>query len=638
METKLAFYFLDYESQKIFNYFCLGKGPLREINQNIIIIDVKCPKIIYDDHFIIDFKLLKNDKENRETAKSFNLDIYIKRLNQYYCFINCINNYSFDIIILRNDYENIEKTITIHADKNYIIDKSNMFGLKRCKKFGVINCDKSYLSDYNFDFPSHCFQGSYYLNVFYYSKGKPPKFSLQKITLREKKSIDFSLISNEKKNTLLKIPDDYINLYNKYDKNNVDIMQVKLNFSCQMIKMFKLYDFSELQNLRYLLARNINLNLSNEEFDICFGYVIYLIGREIAFLYNAIIFSNLIIDLLIELKANLGERNLNTLRILLWFNYNYLNDKEFINSFNSVEDYKVSKSILDFKLCYPKRCNKNTPYYNAYNFMKNFVDNLTEDSYLLEIFYLIDSEASSNRIYKNCRVFKFSLLSLEQIKSHLKYLIPEVVIRFKKSEKYSSNGSYIFNFGLSRIFENEIFDFGDNLDKYLIQEKDTDCRYTIPIIMVLIHECFCHGKIRLSREGSESPNYFYNPHDNYELSFHIENGESGRLFEFYISKNIDVIRFLKYSLEPLSNLLDINLWVGKNLNKLNQIILQRMENYDFDKIEKQKIYAFPTGQKEQNLQYAKEDKDYDSEVYPELYEDDQKLPKKKKIKIEEKFC
>ena len=88
--------------------------------------------------------------------------------------------------------------------------------------------------------------------------------------------------------------------------------------------------------------------------------------------------------------------------------------------------------------------------------MENFIENLNENSYLLEILYLIDSEASSNRIYKSCRFFHFSLLSLEQIKSHLKLSIPEVIIRYKNSEKSETNGSYIYKYGVTRIYENEI--------------------------------------------------------------------------------------------------------------------------------------------------------------------------------------
>lgn len=640
METKLALNFLDYESQKIYNYFSLGeKGSLKEINQSIIIIDVPIPKIIYDEHFIIDFKLYKNNKEANSVVKSFNLDIYINRLNQYYCFINCINNYSFDIIIVRNDYENIEKSINIKANKNYSLDKCNTFGLKRCKKFGVINCDKSYINEYDFLFPTHCFQGSYYLNIFYSSSKKPPKFSLQKIRKKNQKYIDFNSIAVEKKIFLLKIKDKFINLYNQFDKSDNNKKQIKFNFNYQITEIFQdNISFNELADLRYLLDRNANLHLSNEEFDICLGYVIYSLGKEIAFYYNAILFAGLIIDLLNELQSNLGEHNLNILKILLWFNKSYLSEKDFINSFNLVKDLKVSKSSLDFKLCYPKKCAENTPYHNAYIFMNNFIDKLSEDSFLLEILYLIDSEASSNRIYKGCRLFKFSLLSLEQIKSHLRNRLPEVIIRYKKPIKPDSNGSYITNYGLIKIFENEILKSEIDLDKYLINEKDIDCKYSFPIIMVLIHDCFCQGKIIISREGNKSPNYFYNPHNDYELSYHTEEGENGRLFEFYISKDKDFIRFLKYSLQPLSELLEVDLWAGKNLDELKQIVVKKMENFDMDQIKNKKIAFFPTGEKEENLIYAEKESDYDSEVFPDLYEDDKKITKREKKIKNEIFC
>ena len=641
METKLALYFLDYESQKIYNYFSLGeKGPLKEINKSIIIIDVPIPKIIYDEHFIIDFKLYKNNKEANSVAKSFNLDIYINRLNQYYCFINCINNYSFDIIIFRNDYENLPKAINIKGNKNYSLDKCNMFGLKRCKKFGVINCDKSYISEYDFHFPAHCVQGSYYLNVFYPSSKKNPKFSLQKIRPKKQKNIDFNSIPVEKKNFLLQMKGNFINLYNQFDKSDKNEEKTKFNFMSQLNKKFpkENISFYEFADLRYLLARNANLHLSNEEFDICLGYVIYSLAKKIVLQINAIIFAGLIIDLLNELQSNLGEHNLNILKILLWFYKNYICEMDFINSFKYNEDSKVINSSLDFKLCFPKKCAENTPYHNAYIFMNNFIDKLSEDSFLLEILYLIDSEASSNRIYKSCRLFKFSLLSLEQIKSHLKKLIPEVIIRYKKPIRSDSNGSYIINYGLIRIFENEIIKSEIDFDKYLINEKDIDCKYSIPIIMVLIRDCFCHGKIRLSGEGNESPNYFYNPHNDYELSYHTGEGESGRLFEFYISKNKDVIRFLKYSLQPLSELLEADLWVGKNLDKLNQIVIKKMENFDMEKIENQKIAFFPTGEKEENLIYAENQFDYDSEEFADLYEDDKKITKRKKKRKDEIFC
>ena len=61
----------------------------------------------------------------------------------------------------------------------------------------------------------------------------------------------------------------------------------------------------------------------------------------------------------------------------------------------------------------------------------------------------------------------------------------------------------------------KLYKLENNFDKYLIEEKDTDYRYSIPLIMFLFHECFCHAKIKKTTEGSESPNYFYNPHEDY---------------------------------------------------------------------------------------------------------------------------
>ena len=611
METKLALYFLDYEIQKIYNYFSLGeKEKLKEINQSIIIIDVPIPKIIYEEHFIIDFKLYKNNKEANDNEKSFNLDIFINRLNQYFCFINCINNYSIDIIIFRNDYENIPKAINIKANKNYSLDKSNTFGLKKCKKLGVINCDKSYISEFDFNFPTNCIQGSYYLYVFYSPNNKPPKFSLRKIKQKKKKNFDFSTIPVEKKNFLLQMKYNFINLYNQFDKsdkNDKNEKQTKINFYSQLIKIFEENNisFNELEDLPYLLRKNISLNLSNEEFDIYLGYVIYILAKEIAFWYDAIIFAGLIIDLLNELQSNLGEYNLNILKILLWFNKSYLNEREFINSIHFIKELKVPTSILDFKLCLPKKCEENTPYHNAYIFINNFIDKLSEDSFILESIY---------------RHFKFSLLSLEQIKSCLRNQIPEVFIRFQKPIKPWFNCSYIIKHGLIGIFENEIINSEIDLDKYLINEKDVDCKYSIPIIMVIINDYFCSGKMRLIQEDNENSNYFNNAH----------------------IKDKDVIKFLKYSLQPLSELLDVDLWVGKDLDKLMQIVYKKMENFDMSVIAK-KIDFFSTveidylkfGGKQSNS-----NSDSDSEIFDDLDEDDKKILKlkKKMKKRNEIFC
>ena len=63
-----------------------------------------------------------------------------------------------------------------------------------------------------------------------------------------------------------------------------------------------------------------------------------------------------------------------------------------------------------------------------------------------------------------------------------------------------------------------------------------------------------------------------------------------------------------------------------------------MENFDMEKIENQKIAFFPTGEKEENLIYAENQFDYDSEEFADLYEDDKKITKRKKKRKDEIFC
>ena len=96
---------------------------------------------------------------------------------------------------------------------------------------------------------------------------------------------------------------------------------------------------------------------------------------------------------------------------------------------------------------------RSTPYKKCYEFLHKFISELNEDSYLLEILYLLDSDTASNRIYKNVRLFQLSLLNLTQIKEHLNSIIPYVVVRKFQSKNDKSNGSFDPNFGIIECYE-----------------------------------------------------------------------------------------------------------------------------------------------------------------------------------------
>ena len=95
---------------------------------------------------------------------------------------------------------------------------------------------------------------------------------------------------------------------------------------------------------------------------------------------------------------------------------------------------------------------------------------------MLEILYLLDSDSANNLIYTNARIFQLSLLSLSQIKEHLKLIMPNVIIRKFHSEKVESNGVYFNKYGTLVFYEGTLFEKSqDELDSKLTNKEDNEC-------------------------------------------------------------------------------------------------------------------------------------------------------------------
>ena len=313
-----------------------------------------------------------------------------------------------------------------------------------------------------------------------------------------------------------------------------------------------------------------------------------------------------------------------------------MRDKITANIENSIYDNnKNYKGIEPFEVLLLYEAEENTPYNLAVKFLEDFTNNLNEESFILEILFLIDSEVSINRSFKNCRMFKLSMLSLEQIKQHLFLLIPKIVINYDSSEKDSSNGSFLPDVGIFRIYEGTLFKKRKNhKDLNIMKFRDDTVKYTIPIIMLFLHECFCHTKIRSRHSEIGSPSYFYNPYDDYTLLFHCDKGECGSLLEFYISPNIEVIKFLKYSYVSMPELLNSEYWTSKNREKLWNYIKKKMEENKIEILDN--LEYFPKNLVESKPEFAENENDLEKDIYySDNSEDDLKFRKKlkKKIKI-----
>ena len=123
----------------------------------------------------------------------------------------------------------------------------------------------------------------------------------------------------------------------------------------------------------------------------------------------------------------------------------------------------------------------------------------------------------------------------------------------------------------------------------------------------------------------------------------MENPESGRILEFYISKNVEKIKFLKFSFTPKSQLLDEKLWVDENFEKLNEVIDELMKDSQSDYLKYEMAY-FPNDKEcknedEDNIILDNENSS-ENEDKPELKLAKNSKEKEKSSDIKEKilFC
>ena len=584
--TKLILNVIDYEENLLFNIIKLKiSGEEAKITANIFIFDISYHHKYYTDYYT-EIIQLYNSKDNK-IMKEYRLELYFNQSNIYDIILNSNNNFSFDILIYSNNTNLLPNEIKYKYNNNlYSISEYNSFGIKNLRKFGLINCERSWLINLNdIHFPSYIIKGSFYINIFLKGKAnseKITKTSICKIYLNNCKIINFNKIDETIKDYFMNFPDKINEIYEKA-KNLEDIQHKTFYFNCNVNELKREViesQYCELKIVEDLLFKRIDLNLNEKEYKICFGYCLYL------FIYSvtSIGFSYVIYENLINYINRFNDKikgDLDILRFILWYRDCILKKEEmrgkFIDGILDViiknneknENNENFNGVEPFKVLLFDESGENTPYNLAIKFLENFINNLNEESFIFEILFFIDSEVSTNRQFKYCRMFKLSMLSLAQIKQHLLLLIPKIMIIIDRPKKDSSINSLITDNEIICIYEGNLFKIRKDLSDFnIMNNKDEQVKYTIPIIMLFLHECFCCFKNRQRFSEIDSPSYFYNPYDDYKLIFHSDKGECGRLFEFYISPNIEVIKFLKYSYASMPELLNTEYWTSPNRAQL----------------------------------------------------------------------
>ena len=395
METYLHLEFPDF-NKKYFNYLKFNSKTIK-IDKNFA--DIKINKELDKERYLEKVKLFNNENDFVE----HNIEIYFNQINNYDCIISSKNDYSFSIY--QYNKKNLLDKIDVQLGNDiYNITKYDNNGLKYCRRFNIINCPLDSLKRNNFDIPNFLSKGSYNINLFHNKK------SIQRLKEPIYNEIDFSKISKDDKDYLLsfepKVNKEYNKLYND-NKSNVEEKNIKFKQTLDKMLSFKAkYKFNTLEKIKSILATRKKRKFYENQFEIIYGYAYFLVLISLKKSDIAFTLYGIFINILNDLKINIPN-DFDIIRIIIWFNDNYLLNNKFeerIYNFSSLETLDVAdnnqiKNLLEFSFIYPKKIKNNTPYKICYEFLNEFIENLTEDSSLFEIIYLLDSDFNVMKEY-----------------------------------------------------------------------------------------------------------------------------------------------------------------------------------------------------------------------------------------------
>ena len=504
------------------------------------------------------------------------------------------NGYCFELIFYSKNKKKIRETVLTH--KNLTLDKFDNYGLSHRKKINVINIEKNFAKEYvkNITLDSD----SYKICSRIKENGEIAS-SIHELKLDEKLNLEKSKIkanANDIKK-IYKFFNEFINnksieCLEKYKSlNNENVFE---NFKREYIYVNKSYnDIPEITENDIIKVKECLLKLIIHNFFIDFSKMKTTKNQKNN-INNMIIkvinnFTS-IIDDIENFTKKLDSPIIHKFRLYRSTLYNVF------SIIKKTSDKIICLQILskyNQKIMNLKRASKNSPFKQATMFMKNIAKNLNEDSCILDLLLQYNSGISNDvdllrrkrKKYKdNDTKYELSMLTVKEVVKHLEEIIPDFIVRYTNDDDiyafYSSLNDIIF-FNDKKTFKNEKINNYNGYDQY-----------TLPIVILLIHECWGHRKVALSntiKKNSPIRNYLINKDfeedENiiYDKTGKVK-GESGFELEYLITgikyNNILSEYLLKTNATNNSNLLDVSLWIQPNFTEFQNILKQNYEeNY-----------------------------------------------------------
>ena len=236
--------------------------------------------------------------------------------------------------------------------------------------------------------------------------------------------------------------------------------------------------------------------------------------------------------------------------------YEVFEDQIDIHTLSKIQEpIEVNLSTLNQKNFYTK----------GFNLFKDMINNLKEDSFLIEPLIQLNSTISKDINLLNIKkenVFEISILDYTAIKSEINNYIPNYVYRFSSHQRtraFFNIPAYSVAINEQYLFQEHYFKINDIFNG--TDEKET---YSVPIFTELVHELLGHRKIKVNDIFADTPiKYVYNG----EIQ---SASDAGRIIEGYNSDDPNDITFLK---KP-NDIIDFAQFKKKNLFNLIELFTE----------------------------------------------------------------
>ena len=573
-KTIIRLIFLDFKKNNYYNKISI------ELNDNFIYKGAIDKKNLILDIFQVKMKNIANIKlkimnsENNE-EKAFKISVYKNYTNNINIKINNLKrNYYYSEIIFYGD--NIQNNIKINNTFYY-----NSFNLKKRIRLIICNFSKKELKKI-------------------IEKNISDK-ALIKRTDNEltKNSNQFLLINifigQNISNILIFIDkEDILIIPNKNEKKLFEDFYNTLNFGTintqcylfldELYSKEKLFDFS-IVNKNKNEKEQIYISFINQGINCLLGNNI-ITSKDKKFILGYMI-------LLFFICNGYKAQNMRQIKLLLIeMEKNKLNEIEQIKVIIACIIFFLNYSFK-FNLIFNKDLPKDDEYLEGFKFFEDIVKELNEESELILMFLQLNSGSGFELLNGN-NCYKISMISVEEIKSHLINNIPKYFFIYEEE-----TSQYVISDQRTQVLA-----FNDKeLLKYRSKDETTKKNNVMNVVIGLFHESG-HQKFHMNDKiGAKRSPILYIQKD---FSIGIQKdelkkkecGEAGRCVDSYLYENDINLEFL-FNSNNSYRLMEKTLFLGK-LNELNQIASNIAKNYFEEQI---KNYSLNLGYEINNLDY-----------------------------------